>query len=61
MKKVFYAMSLSLTLGLSSCGVTGLEAILIGSLLGGSVSSYGKPYLDKYLTLDAKAPITEEQ
>lgn len=57
MKKVFLAVLLSL--GLSGC--TPLESLLIGSLLGGTTASYGKPWLDRYLTPAESAPLTKEE
>ena len=48
MKKVLRGSLLALALGLGGC--TGLELFMIGSMLGGAGTSYGKPWLDKYLT-----------
>lgn len=60
MRKLLRGSLLALALGLSGC--TGLELFMIGSLLGSGATSYGKPWLDKYLTLaptePAKPPVT---
>lgn len=48
MKKLLSGAFLALALGLGGC--TGLELFMIGSMLGGAGTSYGKPWLDKYLT-----------
>ena len=48
MKKILRGVVLLMALGLSGC--TGLELMLVGSLLGGAGTSYGKPWLDKILT-----------
>ena len=54
MLKFARGLFLLLALGLSGCGV--LEALLIGGLTGGAGTSYGKPWLDRYL---AVPPATE--
>ena len=48
MKKILRGVVLLMALGLSGC--TGLELFIIGSMLGGAGTSYGKPWLDKILT-----------
>ena len=54
MKKALRGSLLILALGLSGC--TGLEALLIGSMVGGVGTSYGKPWLDRYLSPPPPAP-----
>ena len=54
MKKILRGTVLLLALGLSGCGV--LEALLIGGLVGGAGTSYGKPWLDRLLA----PPVQEE-
>ena len=48
MKKILRGLVLLMALGLSGC--TGLELFIIGSMLGGAGTSYGKPWLDRMLT-----------
>lgn len=54
MKKVLCGSLLVLVLGAGGC--TGLEALLIGSMMGGAGTSYGKPWLDRLLA----PPVQEE-
>ena len=48
MKKLLRGALLIAMVGLGGC--TGTELFLVGSLLGGAGTSYGKPWLDKLLT-----------
>lgn len=54
MKKMLRGALLLLALGLSGC--TGLEMMMVGSMLGGTGVGYGKPWLDKYFTPTPPAP-----
>lgn len=54
MRKLVCPILLSLTLGLGGC--TGLELFMVGSALGIGGASYGKPWLDKYLTPESAKP-----
>ena len=54
MKKTLRGIVLLLALGLSGC--TGLELFMIGSMLGGAGTSYGKPWLDHYLAAPQPSP-----
>ena len=54
MKKILRGALVVMALGLGGC--TGLELFMIGSLLGGTGTSYGKPWLDKILTPEPAKP-----